>query len=299
MELDTPARPILTYGTYPLLATATAAVTWAAVTHRLAISRDAALALLTIGTIAIAFTVERVNPLLDRWRMTRDSFVGRDLPFIGLAFVVEQVATMGVSLVAARFVPDGGFGPLAGVPLLVQALVVLLALDLLWYAYHRAAHTVPRLWRAHGVHHSPSQLYVLMHPVFHPIDLLVSRFVISLLVFRFSGATPDAAFLALVVLNLQQTISHINSDLRTGPLNYLLIGAETHRWHHGAGERANYGSALAVWDIAFRTFVYEPTRVPDRLGLDDPASYPDPRRFHATLAWPLRRAGAATPAPGK
>jgi sterol desaturase/sphingolipid hydroxylase (fatty acid hydroxylase superfamily) len=299
MELKTPARPGLTYGTYPLLASVTAVVVWAAVTHRLAISKDAVLALLTIGTVAAAFTVERVNPLLDRWRMTRDSLVGRDLPFIGLAFVVEQIATMGVSLVAARFVPDGGFGPVARLPLLVQALVVLLALDLLWYGYHRAAHTLPRLWRAHGVHHAPSQLYVLMHPVFHPIDLLVSRFVISLLVFRFSGAGPDAAFLALVVLNLQQTISHVNSDIRTGPLNYLLIGAETHRWHHGAGERVNYSSVLAVWDIVFRTFVYEPDRVPERLGLDDPAAYPDPRRFHATLAWPFRRAQTVKPAPAE
>ncbi|MFE2284529.1 sterol desaturase family protein [Streptomyces sp. NPDC059443] len=293
MELHTPARPVLTYGTYPLLATATAVVVWAAVTDRLPVAREAALALLTVGTILVAFTVERVNPLLDRWRMTKDSLVGRDLPFIGLAFVVEQIATMGVSLVAARFIPDGGFGPLAELPLVVQALAVLLALDLLWYTYHRTAHTLPRLWRVHGVHHAPSQLYVLMHPVFHPIDLLVSRFVISLLVFRFSGATPDAAFLALVVLNLQQTISHINSDLRTGPLNYLLIGAETHRWHHGAGERVNYGSVLPIWDIVFRTFVYLPTRVPDHLGLDDPDSYPDPRRFRATLAWPFRRTAAA------
>ncbi|MGW2748724.1 sterol desaturase family protein [Streptomyces sp. NPDC001450] len=292
MKLESPTRPILTYGTYPLLAAITGAVGWAAATHRLVISQNAVLALLTVGTIAVAFAVERFNPLLDRWRMTRDSFVGRDLPFIGLAFVVEQIATMGVSLVAAHLVPSGGFGPLTRVPLPGQALVVLLGLDLLWYGYHRAAHTLPRLWRAHGVHHAPSQVYVFMHPVFHPVDLLVSRFVISLLVFRFSGASPDAAFLALVVLNLQQTISHINSDIRTGPLNYFLIGAETHRWHHGAGERVNYGSVLPVWDMVFRTFVYEPHRVPDRLGLDDPASYPDPRGFRATLAWPFLRAKA-------
>ncbi|WP_329144558.1 sterol desaturase family protein [Streptomyces sp. NBC_01456] len=299
MELDKPARPVLTYGTYPLLAAATTVIAWAAVTHQLAIPRGAAIALLTICTIAVAFTVERVNPMLDRWGMTRDSFVGRDLPFIGLAFMVEQVATMGVSFVAAQLVPDGGFGPITRLPLLVQALLVLLALDLLWYGYHRTAHTIPRLWRAHGVHHAPSQLYMFMHPVFHPIDLLVSRFVISLLVFRFSGATPDAAFLVLMALNLQQTISHVNADIRTGPLNYLLIGAETHRWHHGAGERVNYGSVLAIWDIAFGTFMYEPRRVPGRLGLDDPASYPDPRRFLATLAWPFRPARASIPAPAE
>lgn len=290
MELASPARPILTYGTYPLLAAVSGAVGWAAATHRLGVPQSAVLALLTVGTIAFAFTIERRNPLLERWRMTRDTFVGRDLPFIGLAFAVEQIATMGVSVVAARLVPSGGFGPLARLPLPLQAVVVLLGLDLLWYVYHRAAHTLPRLWRAHGVHHAPSQVYVLMHPVFHPLDLLVSRFVISLVVFRFTGATPDAVFLALVVLNLQQTISHINSDIRTGPLNYLLVGAETHRWHHGAGERVNYGSVLPVWDMVFGTFVYEPGCVPDRLGLDDPASYPDPRGFHATLAWPFRRA---------
>lgn len=290
MELHAPVRPVLTYGTYPLLAVATAAVAWAAVTHRLGIPLDAALGLLTVGTILVAFTVERVNPLQDRWRMTRDSLVGRDLPFIGLAFVVEQLATVGVSAVAAALVPDGGFGPVSRLPLPLQALVLLLALDLLWYGYHRAAHTLPRLWRAHGVHHSPSQVYVLMHPVFHPLDLLVSRFLIALLVFRLTGASPQAAFLALVVLNLQQTISHVNSDLRTGPLNYLLIGAETHRWHHGAGERVNYGSVLPVWDILLGTFVYESKRIPDRLGLDDPSAYPDPRRFHATLAWLFRRA---------
>jgi sterol desaturase/sphingolipid hydroxylase (fatty acid hydroxylase superfamily) len=290
MELRTPARPVLTYGTYPFLAVLTGVVAWATLTHRVPLTTDAAVGLLALTTVAVAFAVERANPLLDRWRMTKDSLVRRDLPFIGLSFVTEQIATVGVALAAVRLVPDGGFGPVAALPVVVQAAVVLLALDLLWYGYHRAAHTLPRLWRAHGVHHSPSQVYVLMHLVFHPIDLLASRFLMALVVFRLSGATPGAAFLAVLVLNLQQTISHVNSDIRTGPLNYLLIGAETHRWHHGAGERVNYGSVVAVWDLVFRTFVHTPRRVPDALGLDDPASFPDPRGFHAALAWPFRRA---------
>jgi sterol desaturase/sphingolipid hydroxylase (fatty acid hydroxylase superfamily) len=286
MELARPVRPVLTYATYPLLAMMTGATVWLTLSRNL--ERNAVIGVLTVGTIAIAFTVERINPLLDRWRMTKDSFVGRDLPFIGLAFVVEQAATMGVSLVAAATVTTGGFGPLAELPLPVQAVVALLALDLLWYAYHRAAHTFSRLWRVHGVHHSPSQLYVLMHPVFHPLDLLVSRFAISLIVFKLSGLRPDAAFIALAVLGLQTTVSHINTDLRTGWLNYLLVGTETHRYHHAAGERVNYTSVLPVWDILFGTFVYDPKRVPDRLGLDDPTAYPDPRRFLTTLAWPFR-----------
>jgi sterol desaturase/sphingolipid hydroxylase (fatty acid hydroxylase superfamily) len=286
MELDRPARPAFTYATYPVLAVLTAAGIWLALARDL--DRNAVIGVLTLLTVLIAFAVERINPLQDRWKMTKDTLVNRDLPFIGLAFVAEQIATMGVSLVAAATVTAGGFGPVARLPLGVQAVVALLALDLLWYAYHRIAHTLPRLWRVHGLHHSPSQLYVLMHPIFHPIDILVSRFAISLIVFKFTGLSPDAAFIALAVLGLQQTISHINADIRTGWVNYVLIGAETHRYHHAAGERVNYGSVVPVWDMIFGTFAYRPTRVPDRIGLDDPASYPDPRGFFTALAWPFR-----------
>lgn len=288
MELDKPAKPLLTYGTYPTLAMITAAGIWAALRYDL--DHDMMIGLLTAVTIAIVFAVERINPLLNRWSMTKQSLLQRDLPFIGLAVVVEQIATMGVSLIAAATVRPGGFGPLGRTPLIAQTVYVLLALDLLWYAYHRAAHTFSRMWRVHGLHHSPSQLYVLMHQVFHPLDLLVSRFVIALLVFKFSGTGPDAAFIAVAILGLQQTISHVNSDIRTGWLNYVLIGTETHRYHHAVETPANYGSVVPVWDVVFRTFVYSPHRIPDRLGLDDPAAYPDPRRFHATLAWPFQRA---------
>lgn len=290
MELDRPTRPILTYGTYPVLGLVTAAALWSAVRWNL--DRDAVIGALTAVTIVAVFVVERVNPLQDRWSMTKASLLGRDLPFIGLAVVAEQVATAGVSLVAASTMPQNGFGPLARTPLLAQAVFALVALDLLWYGYHRAAHTVSRLWRIHGLHHAPSQLYVLMHQVFHPFDLLVSRFVISLIVFKATGIAPDAAFIAIAVLGLQQTVSHVNSDLRVGKLNYVLIGTETHRYHHAAQERGNYSSVVAIWDIVFGTFIYEPRRIPDAIGLDDPGSFPDPRRFHAALAWPLRRATA-------
>ena len=290
MELDRPARPLLTYGTYPVLAFVTAAALWSAVRWNL--DRNAVIGALTVVTIVAVFIVERVNPLQDRWSMTKASLLGRDLPFIGLAVVVEQLATAGVSLIAASTMPRNGFGPLTRTPLLAQAVFALVALDLLWYGYHRAAHTISRLWRVHGLHHSPSQLYVLMHQVFHPFDLLVSRFVIALIVFKTTGIAPDAAFIAIAVLGLQQTVSHVNSDLRVGKLNYVLIGTETHRYHHAAQERGNYSSVVAIWDIVFGTFIYEPRRIPDAIGLDDPASFPDPRRFHATLAWPFRRSTA-------
>jgi sterol desaturase/sphingolipid hydroxylase (fatty acid hydroxylase superfamily) len=283
--LTEPRHPALTYGTYPVLLAATLLV--AAATIHLDWSIGPVVGALAVATIAVCFVVERITPLRPEWQMTKDSLVSRDLPFIGLAMLIEQILQVLAQLIAVRTISPDGFGLVARLPLLVQVVFALLATDLLWYGYHRAAHTWIPLWRYHSVHHAPSQLYVLVHQVFHPLDLFVSRFVVSILVMKFSGITPDAAFMAILVINLQQTVSHMNSDQRVGWLNYLLIGTETHRYHHSATDRGNYGSVVPLWDQVFGTFVYEPTAVPDRLGLDDPDNYPDPRRFHATLVWPF------------
>jgi sterol desaturase/sphingolipid hydroxylase (fatty acid hydroxylase superfamily) len=286
MELTRPSNRAITYGTYPAIGLLTAAVV--ALTLRNDLDRNAVAALVAIVPVVVAVIVEWRYPLGPEWRMTKASLLSRDLPFIVLAIVTERLAETLAVLAAAAVVATDGFGPLARLPLGVQVVATLLVFDLLWYGYHRAAHSHNRLWRVHGVHHAPAQLYALMHLVFHPFDLLASRFVVAAIAFRFTGATPNAIFIAVVIIGLQQMISHVNADLRVGPLNYVLVGTETHRYHHAAEERGNYGSVIPLWDIVFGTFVYEPTRVPARLGLDDPSTYPDPARFHETLLWPFR-----------
>ncbi len=278
-------RPILTYGTYPFLLVATIAVLVGTVHNGW--DPDKVMGLLALGTIIVTFVVERLNPLRTEWQMTKDRLIHRDLPFIGLAVIVEQLLQVAAQYVAIHLVPPGGFGLLAKLPLIGQIIFALIATDLLWYAYHRTAHTWGSLWRFHSVHHSPSQVYVFVHQVFHPMDLFFSRFVVTLLAMSFTGISPMAAFCAIVIINLQQTVSHMNSDQRVGWLNYILIGTETHRYHHSALHRGNYSSAIPLWDQVFGTFVYRPREIPGRLGLDDPSQYPDPRKFHRTLAWPF------------
>ncbi|MGC4111593.1 MAG: sterol desaturase family protein [Nocardioides sp.] len=287
ITLGRPARPLLTFAPYPALLAGTLAAL--VLTVRQGWSTDRVMGALAIATILVTFAVERLNPLRTEWQMTRDTLVHRDLPFIGLAVVVEQALQVAAQYVAIHLAPPGGSGLLGHLPLVAQAVFALVAADLLWYAYHRTAHTLGPLWRFHSVHHSPSQVYVLVHQVFHPLDLFVSRFVVTLLAMSFTGISPAAAFCAIAVVNLQQTVSHMNSDQRVGWLNYLLVGTETHRFHHSAVDRGNYSSALPLWDQVFGTFVHKPREVPAQLGLDDPAAYPDPREFHRTLAWPLLR----------
>jgi sterol desaturase/sphingolipid hydroxylase (fatty acid hydroxylase superfamily) len=291
MELPPTRTPLLTYGLYPLVVGgATLAATLAV---RAGTNRAIVTPLVLVTAIAICMLVEWRHPLDRRWSMTARTLGRRDLPFIATGLVIERLAEIAVVAIAQRTVPAAGFGPIGRLPVAVQVVTAIAVFDFAWYCYHRTAHHQPRLWRVHGAHHTPSQLYVLMHGVFHPFDEIIVRFVLALAVFRFVGFTPAATFIALVTIGTVGIISHLNADIRLWALNHLLIGPETHRYHHSANHDGNYGTVTSIWDQVFHTFIFEPLP-PTQLGLADPTTYPDPERFLNVVVWPLRR----TPQPG-
>ena len=270
---------------YPVVLTAATATAWLA-THT-GTEPSKALPPILVTTILLSMLYEWQHPLKAEWKMTRRTLTRRDLPFIVLGLVIERVCEVAVAAIAERTVPVNGFGPMGSLPLPLQIVAAILAFDFLWYWYHRATHRNARLWRVHGAHHSPSQMYVLMHGVFHPFDELVVRFALALVIFRFGGFTPQATMISLAIIGVVGIISHANGDIRLWALNHLLIGPETHRIHHSASHDGNFGATTSVWDQVFGTFVFQPES-PEALGLADPTSYPDPERFHDVLLWPFR-----------
>ena len=295
MDFPPTRTPLLTYGLYPLVVGGAALAAVLAV--RSGTNRSAVTPLVLVSAIAICMIVEWRHPLQKRWSMTARNLGRRDLPFIASGLLLERVGEIAVAAIAQRTVRAGGFGPIGRLPLGLQVVASIVVFDLAWYWYHRTAHHRPRLWRVHGAHHTPSQLYVLMHGVFHPFDEIVVRFVLALVVFRFGGFTPAATFIALVIIGTVGIISHLNADVRLWALNHLFIGPETHRYHHSATHNGNYGTVTSIWDQLFHTFVFEPLP-PAHLGLTDPDSYPDPEHFLQVVAWPLRTAvPGVTPAP--
>ena len=94
---------------------------------------------------------------------------------------------------------------------------------------------------------------------------------------------------ALVVIGTVGFISHTNADIRLWAFSHLLIGPETHRYHHSAEHDGNFGTVTSIWDQVFGTFVFD-ARPPARLGVRDTSDYPNPEHFSAVLAWPFRRA---------
>ena len=254
-------------------------------------------------TVAVLLFFEWLTPLAPGWGMTARHLLRRDLPMIllnGLAMAAFNYLLVLLAIATATTAD----GPMAGQPLLLQVVMGLLAFETIQYSLHRLMHLdtgpVQRfLWRCHAIHHLPNQLYLIMHGVFHPVNALCIKVLMQLTPVWLFGFDSMAVMIYGSIIGLHATVSHLNVDMRLGPLNYLFVGPELHRYHHSANaaEAVNYGSALSVFDLAFGTFLYRPHDQPASLGLSEADGYPGQHAPLAALLFPFRinRPGALIP----
>ncbi len=133
------------------------------------------------------------------------------------------------------------------------------ALDCVSYAWHRANHRIPVLWRFHQVHHSDIDFTVSTAVRFHPGELLLSL-PIRLLAIALLGAPARAVVVFEVVFAFSNLFEHGNIEL---PLAFeqrlagLVVTPALHRRHH-ANRRpeinSNFGTILTVWDRILGTY---------------------------------------------
>ena len=214
-------RQMIRYGVYPILLTATLGFSVWVVTE----GKDARYAFGWImgARTAILLALEFIVPMKSEWRMTWRSF-GRDALYIAMngafgAFLRWLAVFLAISI------SGNGTGFLADAPLLVAVIVLVLVFEFLQYWLHRVSHEArgmvgSALWRIHVAHHLPDRVYLLMHPVMHPINLVLVATVTqgALLI---TGASGEAIFVFNTLLALHGTISHFNVDIAAGPFNYL------------------------------------------------------------------------------
>ena len=154
-------------------------------------------------------------------------------------------------------------------PLWLQAMLMILIADFLRYWLHVAAHRNRYLWRLHAVHHSPHRLYWLNVGRFHPLEKILQMF-LDTLPFILLGVSEPVIAMYFVFYAVNGFFQHSNVELRYGLLNYVVSGAELHRWHHSRlpGEsNRNYGNNLIVWDLLFGTWFLPRDREVGELGL--------------------------------
>ncbi len=245
--------------------------------------------------ILLLVLIERCFPARPEWRMTWSSF-RRDLKYMvvnGGAAGLLKVVFAWLAIDLSRW----NTGLVSDMPIWAELLFLVLVYEFFQYWYHRLSHEARGawgrwLWRTHVAHHLPDRVYLLMHPVGHPVNLLISLALVQwpLVVL---GVQAETVFLFNALMGLQGLLSHFNVDVKAGWLNYVLVGTELHRLHHSADmrEAQNYGVLTPFWDLVFGTFVYTPGRLPSRLGVVDPEAYPDSTDIAKVLALPLRRSG--------
>jgi sterol desaturase/sphingolipid hydroxylase (fatty acid hydroxylase superfamily) len=253
------------------------------------------LMMLLIADILALVTLETVFPLERKWKMTWRSFA-RDIKYIiagGATFALVD----GFFGLASIRLNAGRVGPITNWPLYLSVPATLLVVEFLNYWQHRWSHELRGsigkfLWRSHAAHHLPEQVYVLMHPAVHPINTFIVRGLVTLLPLYYLGASPETALLFSTIVTFQSVISHFNVDIRTGWLNYVLVGTELHRFHHSASlvESKNYAVTFSFLDVLFGTFYYRPGSFPKRIGVVDANAYPKSNEFWKVMRMPFERA---------
>jgi sterol desaturase/sphingolipid hydroxylase (fatty acid hydroxylase superfamily) len=163
----------------------------------------------------------------------------------------------------------------ANLPFWAQILVGLLVFDFMFYVTHRMAHEIPFFWRFHSVHHCAHRVTFLNAYRAHPLDVMWRRFVPLFVVLQ-TGISQEALVAAMVIATVLATITHLNTDLKHGWLNYIIGTNEVHRWHHSAdpAEAKNF-AIIMLWDHLFGTFYFPRDRdKPERTGLTNEDNYP-------------------------
>ena len=137
-------------------------------------------------------------------------------------------------------------------------LLAFVAVDFVYYWWHRLSHEVNVLWAAHVVHHQSEDynLAVALRqavatsftslPFYLPLALLGVPTVVYATVSAFS--------------TLYQFWIHTELLGKLGPLELVLNTPSHHRVHHAVNPRyldRNYGATLIVWDRIFGTFAEE------------------------------------------
>jgi sterol desaturase/sphingolipid hydroxylase (fatty acid hydroxylase superfamily) len=243
-----------------------------------------------VAAVGLAFLFQRVAPharLSGSWRVN------------GSLWLIDAVVVGGVcgacGFTAAQWATREGIGVfnLLGVGRAAAILPVILFLDLVSYAWHRANHRVPILWRLHQVHHSDPTFTVSTGARFHPGELLLSL-PVRLAAVVLVGASPEAVLAFEAMFAVANFVEHGDIDLPDAierRCARLLVTPALHRRHHtrsGPDRDRNFGTVFSFWDRFFATYRHNDSATVVDTGL------PGLERvtLSAAILLPLRRPAA-------
>ncbi|MEI7668625.1 MAG: sterol desaturase family protein [Pseudomonadota bacterium] len=158
-----------------------------------------------------------------------------------------------------------GTSPLKDLPILLQAFLILVVMDIIQYWTHRLFHG-KTFWKFHAIHHAQVNVDWLTCVRFHPVNLLIHSTCVFVIVQLF-GFSP-LAWAVLVPFNtIYSPLVHANLNWTYGPFRYVLASPVFHRWHHTyeeEGGNKNFAPTFPILDIIFGTY-YDPKGVQPKI----------------------------------
>lgn len=214
------------------------------------------LMLSTVGLYPVLLGLEHLNPArwqprLPAWRLTGAAAFAL---FLAIGFFLPLALPVWFSDPA---LPGAKLGIAGG------AVAGYLAVSLVAYVWHRAAHESPLLWRLfHQLHHAPNRLDVSSAAIFHPTEMVFYTLMPLTVTTLLLGLEPLAAALVGLLTTFNAVLQHAN--LRTPRwLGWFIQRPEAHSIHH-AEHDGNF-SDFPLWDRLFGTY-REPQGFRERAG---------------------------------
>ncbi|MBK8257089.1 MAG: sterol desaturase family protein [Polyangiaceae bacterium] len=136
--------------------------------------------------------------------------------------------------------------------------LLVLGVDLGYWAYHWASHRVNFLWAMHVVHHQSEEYNLttaLRQSWFTGLVSWVFYMPLALVGF------PAEMFVVVYTLDIvYQFWIHTRAVGKLGPLEWIMNTPSHHRVHHGVDPQyidKNYAGIFIIWDRLFGTFIKE------------------------------------------
>jgi sterol desaturase/sphingolipid hydroxylase (fatty acid hydroxylase superfamily) len=139
--------------------------------------------------------------------------------------------------------------------------LVLVAVDLIWYLYHRASHRVRLMWAGHQAHHNSTyfNLSTAVRQKWNPWFELLFWVPLPLL-----GVPPWLIFFAFSINLIFQFFVHTERIGRLPrPIEFVFNTPSHHGVHHASDPDyldKNYAGILIIWDRMFGSFAEQTHR---------------------------------------
>ena len=136
------------------------------------------------------------------------------------------------------------------------------AIDFIYYWFHRCSHRIKFLWAMHMNHHSSEEMNFvvsLRQAWFAPFAKVIFFMPLPLI-----GFDPLITVVVGIASTFWGVIGHTQWINKLGPLEYIFVTPSHHRVHHGSNDQyidKNFGNLLIIWDKFFGTFEPENEKV--------------------------------------